>query len=131
MHRQAHILSVNLEDYFQVAPMRQVIPHRYWPRFERRVEKSALSTLDLLDRHGAKATFFVVGWLAEQNPDLLAEVARRGHEVASKGYLHRNFSQMSLNELRDDFRRSRDVIENATGKKIIGYRIAEGSLPAD
>ena len=131
MHRQEHILSVNLEDYFQVAPMRQVIPHRYWPRFERRVEKSALSTLDLLDRHGAKATFFVVGWLAEQNPDLLAEVARRGHEVASKGYLHRNFSQMSLNELRDDFRRSRDVIENATGKKIIGYRIAEGSLPAD
>lgn len=131
MSERKHILSVNLEDYFQVAPMRQVIPHRYWPRFDLRIEKSTLATLDLLDRHDAKATFFAVGWLAEQCPDLVREVVRRGHEVASKGYYHRNFSQVTLDEFRDDYLRSRDVIENATGQKVLGYRMAEGSIPVD
>jgi polysaccharide deacetylase family protein (PEP-CTERM system associated) len=131
MHNRQNILSVNLEDYFQVAPMRQVIPHRYWPRFELRIEKSTGEVLDLLDRYGAKATFFSVGWLAERCPDLIAEISRRGHEVASKGYFHRNFSQMCLDELRDDFLRSRDAIEKATGETVLGYRMAEGSLPAD
>lgn len=131
MQQGPHILSVNLEDYFQVAPMRQVIPHRYWPRFDLRIEKSVLATLDLLDRTEARATFFAIGWLAERCPDLLKEIVRRGHEVASKGYLHRRFDQMSLDDFRDDCLRSRDAIEAATGKKVLGYRIAEGSLPAD
>lgn len=131
MHNRQNILSVNLEDYFQVAPMRQVIPHRYWPRFELRIEKSTGEVLDLLDRYGARATFFSVGWLAERCPELIAEISRRGHEVASKGYFHRNFSQMCLDELRDDFLRSRDAIEKATGETVLGYRMAEGSLPAD
>jgi len=131
MNERQHILSVNLEDYFQVAPMRQIIPHRYWPRFDLRIEKSTLAALDLLDRHGATATFFTIGWLAERCPDLVAEIARRGHDVASKGYLHRRFDQMTPDEFRDDFLRSRNAIEDATGKAVLGYRIAEGSLPVD
>jgi polysaccharide deacetylase family protein (PEP-CTERM system associated) len=129
MNERQHILSINLEDYFQVAPMRQVIPPRYWPRFDLRIEKSTLATLDLLDRAGARATFFTIGWLAERCPDLIAEVSRRGHEVASKGYFHRPFDQMTPDEFRDDYLRSRDAIEAATGKQVLGYRIAEGSLP--
>lgn len=131
MNSRQHLLSINLEDYFQVAPMRQIIPHRYWPRFDLRIEKSTLATLDLLDRSGSKATFFAIGWLAERCPDLIAEVARRGHEVASKGYFHRRFDQMTLDEFRADYLKSRDAIERATGKALLGYRIAEGSLPAD
>lgn len=131
MPGRQHILSVNLEDYFQVAPMRQIIPQRYWPRFDLRIEKTAQRTLDLLDRTGATATFFVVGWLAERCPDLIAEIARRGHDVASKGYLHHPFAQMTPEEFRDDLLRSRDAIEAATGRALSGYRIAEGSLPHD
>ena len=131
MNDRRHILSINLEDYFQVAPMRQVIPHRYWPRFDLRIEKTTLATLDLLDRTGAKATFFTIGWLAERCPDLIGEVARRGHEVASKGYFHRPYDQMTPEDLRDDYLRSRDAIEAATGRQVLGYRIAEGSLPVD
>lgn len=129
MKNRRHILSVNLEDYFQVGTMRQIIPHRYWPRFDLRIEKSTLATLDLLDRKGVTATFFALGWLAERCPDLLAEIVRRGHEVGSKGYLHRPFSELSLEEFRDDYLRSRDAIEDATGKAVLGYRIAQGTLP--
>jgi polysaccharide deacetylase family protein (PEP-CTERM system associated) len=115
----------------QVAPMRQIIPHRYWPRFDLRIEKSTMTTLDMLDRHGATATFFTIGWLAERCPDLLKEIVRRGHDVASKGYFHQRFDQMSIDEFRDDFLRSRDAIEAATGIAVAGYRIAEGALPVD
>lgn len=131
MKDRRHILSINLEDYFQVGTMRQIIPHRYWPRFDLRIEKSTLATLDLLDRKDARATFFALGWLAERCPDLLAEIVRRGHEVGSKGYYHRPFSQMSLEEFRDDYLRSRDAIEAATGRALLGYRIADRALPVD
>ena len=129
MYKGPHLLSVNLEDYFQVAPMRQLIPHAHWSRFGLRAEKSTLETLDLLDKHGHKATFFVLGWLAERCPDLIAELNRRGHRVASKGYHHHRFNQFSLEEFEYDAKRSKDVIEAATGQEVQGYRIAEGSLP--
>lgn len=131
MYEGPHILSVNLEDYFQVAPMRQVIPAANWPRFGLRVEKSTIEALDMLDKHGHKATFFVLGWLAERCPELLTEVVRRGHRVASKGYHHRSFANFTLSEFEADAKRSRDAIEAATGQGVAGYRIAEGSLPVD
>ncbi len=126
-----NILSVNLEDYFQVEAMREVIPQRYWPRFALRVEKSTIATLDLLDRHNQKATFFVLGWIAERCPDLIAEVARRGHDVASRGYFHRHYAQFSQEEFRADFVRSRHAIESASGQRVLGYRMAAGTLPLD
>lgn len=129
MYTGRNLISVNLEDYFQVAPMREVIPPRNWPRFQLRIEQSTIAALDLLDRYGHKATFFVLGWLAERCPDLIAEVARRGHAVASKGYLHRSFNQLSLDEFVRDLKRSQEAIGIATGQSISGYRIAEGSLP--
>lgn len=129
--RRTSILSVNLEDYFQVAPLRRVISPRHWTRFDLRVEKSTLATLDLLDRHGARATFFTLGWIAKRCPDLVAEVARRGHEIASKGFHHRAYDQLDAEEFRADFLRSRDAIERATGKAVLGYRIAEGTLPTE
>lgn len=129
MYRAHNILSVNLEDYFQVAPMREIIPPKNWSRFELRIEGTTLRTLDLLDRFGHKATFFVLGWLADHSPDLLREVVRRGHAVASKGYLHRTYGQLSRTDFEADLKRSQDAIGNAIGQAVSGYRIAEGSLP--
>ena len=128
---QAAILSVNLEAYFQAAPVRRLIPSRFWPRFDLRVEQTATRALDLLDRNDAKATFFVSGWIADHCPDLVAEVARRGHDVASKGYLNPSVARMSLDAFRSDLLRSRDAIERATGRSVRGYRGGEGSLPGD
>lgn len=123
---QRHILTVNLEDYFQVGPLSSVIPQRYWAHFETRVEQNTLAVLDLLDQHDIKATFFAVGWIADQLGGFMAEITRRGHEVASKGYLHRSLDQMSPDEFREDVVRSRKALERACGQSVQGYRIARG-----
>lgn len=126
LQSRRHILTVHLEDYFQVAPLSGAIPLRYWPRFDTRVERNVRATLDLLDECGDKATFFTVGWIADQMPDVVREVARRGHEVASKGYYHRSIRQMSPEEFRADAVQSRKALEKATGQAVRGYRIARG-----
>lgn len=128
---QPNLLSINLEDYFQVAPLRQAVPHRHWPRFDLRVERNTETALKLLERHGAKATFFTLGWLADARPDLLREIAAQGHEIACKGYYHSRFEDLGLDPFIADMRRGRDAIEDATGRSVLGYRIAEGSLPID
>lgn len=120
-----HILTVALEDYFQVGTLRHVIPAGHWPRFERRIERNTRATLDLLDAHAVKATFFALGWLGDTVPELLHEVARRGHEVACKGYYHRALRQMDRGEFREDAARAREALERATGQPVRGYRIAQ------
>lgn len=126
--RGPHILTVVLEDYFQVAALSRIVPRRYWPRFESHVERHTEAALDLLDAAGAKATFFALGWTAERCPKVIAEVARRGHEIASKGYFHRSIREMSPAEFRDDALRSRDALEQAAGVSVRGYRVARGGV---
>jgi len=127
-----HLLTIAVEDYFQVVAFRKLIDASQWYRFERRVASNTLRTLDLLDQFGVKATFFTLGWVADEMPEVVREIAARGHEVASKGYLHRTLQEMTPAEFRDDLRRSREAIERATGIRVVGYRVARGHLgPAD
>lgn len=119
-----HILSIAVEDYFQAAALSGVVNPRQWSRFEKRVEQNTLATLALLDQCQSRATFFVVGWIADEMPDLVRELVRRGHEVASKGYQHRALREMTPAEFREDLLRSREVIERAAGRRVLGYRIA-------
>ena len=121
-----HVLTVVLEDYFQVAPLRGVVKTEQWHLFENRVDVNTHKALDLLDEFGIKATFFVLGWIADEMPEVVREVAKRGHEVASKGYYHRSLQQLSKSEFRSDLRRSRQALERATGRRVDGYRIAHG-----
>lgn len=123
-----HILTVVLEDYCHVAPVSGVVPTDYWHRFESRVQRNTELTLDLLDELGAKATFFVLGWIGEHQPQVVAEVTRRGHEVASKGYFHRSIRQMTPDQFREDVRRSRAALQDATGLDVRGYRVPRGGL---
>ncbi|MEM7582331.1 MAG: glycosyltransferase [Acidobacteriota bacterium] len=121
-----HLLSVVLEDYFQVAPLRGVVKTEQWHLFENRVEVNTHRALDLLDEFGIKATFFVLGWIADEMPEVVREVAERGHEIASKGYYHHSLNQLSPAELRADLRRSREALERASGLRVHGFRIAHG-----
>ncbi len=121
-----HFLTINLEDYFHVGPHSGVIPQRYWTRFDARVEHNARVSLDLLDKYGHKATFFGLGWIADQMPHVVKEIADRGHEIASKGYFHRPVADMSPEEFRADAVKSRVALENASGREVKGYRIARG-----
>ena len=125
-----HILTVALEDYYQVGAFNRLIQRGQWYRFERRIEQATNRTLDLLDQFQARATFFVLGWVADTMPELVRAVADRGHEIASKGYYHRNIRQLTPSEFRDDLARARESLEHAGGHRVLGYRVADRLVPA-
>ncbi len=120
-----NLLTILVEDYFHVGAFETLIQQRNWENFEPRYEQNTLKTIDLLDRYDTKATFFVLGWIADLNPDLVREIVNRGHEVASRGFYHRSAKNLTPDEFREDIRRANTAIENATGQKVCGYRAAE------
>ncbi len=123
--KKKHLLTVLVEDYFHVGAFENLIRQRNWSNFEPRFERNTLKTLDLLDEFKTKATFFVLGWIAEQNPRIVREIAARGHELASRGFYHRSLRHLTPEEFREDVRKTNKILEDAAGQKIIGYRAAE------
>ena len=126
-----HLLTIGLEDYFQVGAFQKLIDQERWGCFESRLERSTRTTLELLERYQTKATFFVLGWVAEQLPELIHEVASRGHEVASRGFYHRNIRELSRTEFKEDLARTREALEAATGQRVLGHRVADGWFQPD
>ena len=118
-------MTVLVEDYFHVGAFGDLIEKRNWQNFETRYVKNTRSVMRLLAEFDTKATFFVLGWIAEQNPAFVAEIRAAGHEIASRGFYHRSLSNLTSEEIRDDLRRSKRALEDASGQEIVGYRSAE------
>jgi polysaccharide deacetylase family protein (PEP-CTERM system associated) len=95
------------------------------------VEKNTCRVLDLLDEYHAKATFFVLGWVAERNPTLVRIISKRGHEVASHGYSHQLIYTQTPEEFREETRRAKKIVEDIIGGPIIGYRAASYSITTE
>ena len=126
-----HILTVSFEDWFHVGALRSVIDADRWDRFESRAEAGVDAALALLEQHDARATFFTLGWMAERFPGLVRKVADAGHEVASKGFAHVPITAHNRESFRTDLRRARHVIEQATGKRVVGHRVNDWITPRD
>lgn len=121
-----------LEDYFHVGAFDRAARREQWPRFETRIEQNTLKALDLLDRFDIEATFFVLGWIADQRPDVVREIARRGHEIACRGYYPHSVRHMTPAQFGEDLLRSRDAVERAGGARVLGYRTArEWGTPSE
>ena len=121
-------LSVDLEDYFHVEAFASRIPRSNWSSFPSRVRNSTTRVLELLERHRCRATFFVLGWIAEREPALVREVAEAGHELACHSHLHRQIFHLTPKQFREDLRRSRQLIEDVSGKKVVGFRAPTFSI---
>jgi polysaccharide deacetylase family protein (PEP-CTERM system associated) len=121
-------LSVDVEDYFQVWAFSSVIPRQSWDQFELRAIASTERLLDLFDRRGAKATFFILGWIGERAPHLVRKIADRGHEVASHGYDHTKVFDQTAEEFRADLLKTKDILEQASGVRVNGFRAAGFSI---
>src|SRR5436190_16855085 len=117
-----NIMSVDVEDYFQVEAFAGVISRSDWDQYPTRVEANTRRILDLLERLGVRSTFFILGWVAERYPALVREIVERGHEPACHSYWHRLIYTLSPSELREDLRRSKSAIEDAAGVGICGHR---------
>ncbi|MBV5339603.1 MAG: DUF3473 domain-containing protein [Deltaproteobacteria bacterium] len=121
-------LTIDVEDYFQVNAFAQRIKPEQWDGFPLRVEGNTLRILDLLDEFALRATFFVLGWVAERVPSLVKEIHRRGHEVACHGYGHQLIYNQSPQGFRNDVSKAKNILENLCGERIYGYRAPSFSI---
>lgn len=124
-------LSIDVEDYYQVAAFASSVRIDEWENHERRVEDNTRRIMDLLDEKDTKATFFVLGWVGERHPALVKKIKDRGHEVASHGHMHQRIYNQTREEFREDTRRSKNVLEDLTGEKVLGYRAASCSITSE
>lgn len=124
-----NFFTIDLEDWYQVTGFQKQIKFSDWPACESRLEKSTDTLLSTLSKFGVKATFFVVGYLAERHPELILRISNQGHEVASHGYAHQLVYAQSPEEFEKDLRKSIEVISNILNKPIYGYRAPSYSVP--
>lgn len=121
-------LTVDVEEYFQVAAFEHTIPRTQWEASESRVEVSTGRVLDLFAAGGRTATFFVLGWIAERHPSLVKRIVAEGHEVASHGYDHTRVHHLTPAQFRADVSRTKAILEDIAGLEVRGYRAPSYSI---
>ena len=121
-------LSVDVEDWFHVGAFERTISRSSWDGLTHRVERNTDAVLALFAEAGVSATFFTLGWVAERYPALMRRIAEAGHEVASHGYDHARVFTLSPEAFRADLRRSRALLEDASGQRVTGYRAPSFSI---
>jgi polysaccharide deacetylase family protein (PEP-CTERM system associated) len=148
-----NILTIDIEDYFQVHAFSNVIKYEDWDKFECRIERNTDHILEILNevktehselstqnsnlllnasRHkpygSVKVTFFVLGWIAERYPELIQRIQKEGHEIACHGYAHKLIYNQSKEEFRKDVKKAKSTLEDIIGDEVIGYRAPSYSI---
>jgi polysaccharide deacetylase family protein (PEP-CTERM system associated) len=124
-------LSIDVEDYFHVSGFDDVIDRDKWDEYPVRFQIGMGKILSVLDRHDVKATFFFLGWIADRYPETVADVARRGHEIAIHGYAHRLVYRQRPDEFADDLARALAAVRKTYAGPILGYRAPTFSIRGD
>jgi len=121
-------MTCDVEDYFQVSAFAPYIDRASWPTRECRVEANMERILALYERHGVRATFFTLGWIAERYPAMVRRIVAAGHELASHGYGHLRASDQSRAEFDNDIKSSKALLEDIGGQAVVGYRAPSFSI---
>ena len=116
-----------MEEYFQVNAFDEFISRETWPTYPSRVAENVDRLLDMFvpPRHG---TFFTLGWIAKRHPRVVKRIAEAGHEIASHGWWHRKVTALTASEFREDVRLSKEVLEDITGIRVLGFRAPSFSI---
>lgn len=121
-------MTIDVEDYFQVSAFEGHIPRSDWQAIPCRLEGNMERILAMLERHGIKGTFFMLGWLAERYPRVVRSIVDNGHELASHGYQHIRVSSQTPEEFQQDVTRTKGLLEDVGGEEVAGYRAASYSI---
>ncbi len=113
--RVVNAMTVDVEDYFQVSAFEGVVPRGDWERLPCRVEQNTDQILELFDGHDVKATFFMLGWVAERYPGLVRRIVDAGHELASHGYSHVRVTRQKPQEFSEDVSKTKALLEAYRG----------------
>lgn len=127
---KTNALTIDVEDYFQVSAFAPYIDRADWDKRECRVERNVARILALLERHGVKATFFTLGWIAERYPAIVREIVAGGHELASHGYGHERANRLTPEAFFEDIARAKQILEALSGNEVKGYRAPSFSIDA-
>ncbi len=128
MHPIKNYLTIDVEDYFQVSAFEDIVHPEDWGAIEQRVVRNTEKVLDLLAAHSTKATFFIVGWVAERYPQLVRTIHGQGHAIGCHSYWHRKVYDLTPEEFRDDTRRVKSILEDIIGAPVHGYRAPSYSI---
>lgn len=124
-----HGLSIDVEEYFHALNLRRAFPQHQWPRLPRRARIGVERCLRLLERSGQRATFFVLGWVAEHEPDLVRSIVQAGHEIGSHGYSHAMAGELGRGGFVEDVRQSLAALAAASGgASVRGFRASTFSI---
>lgn len=129
--RACNALTVDVEDYFHVSAFADSIDRKDWGEQPLRVEANTRRLMDLFESRDVHATFFVLGWVADRTPDLIKEIADRGHEVACHGYSHQLIYNQTPEVFREETLRSKHLLEDIVQRPVRGYRAASYSITRD
>lgn len=121
-------LTIDVEDYYMVSAFSDIVRFEDWGAYESRVEKNTYRILDVLDEHNVKATFFILGWVAERCSELVRNIHASGHEVACHGYNHRLIYDLTQKQFKEDVRKAKGILEDIISAPVIGYRAASYSI---
>ncbi|SCZ55958.1 XrtA system polysaccharide deacetylase [Thiohalomonas denitrificans] len=129
--RPSNALSVDVEDYFHVSAFRHSVTRADWEKLPPRVEQNTDRLIGLFEHHSVKATFFVLGWVAEKYPNLVRRIVDNGHEVACHGYSHALIYQQNRATFFQETVRAKAILEEQAQQPVIGYRAASWSVTAE
>jgi polysaccharide deacetylase family protein (PEP-CTERM system associated) len=125
-----NVMSVDVEDYFQVGAFAHRIDPATWDTWPCRVEANIDRILALFERRGVRATFFTLGWIAERYPKVVRDIVAAGHELASHGYGHQRATELSPQAFANDVGRAKKLLEDQSGQAVSGYRAPSFSIGA-
>lgn len=124
-------LTVDVEDYFHVQAFADVISPSEWSRYPLRVEKNTYRLLELFGRRAIRATFFILGWVAEHSPKLVGDISKAGHEIGCHGYHHQMIGRGDQNEFREDIKRAKSITEDIIGAPLKCFRAPSYSITSE
>ena len=121
-------LTIDLEDYYHATSFDHIITKDNWSSMESRIERNCDKVLSILDEFKVKATFFVLGWIAERHHILIRTIYNEGHEIASHGFHHQMIHQLTIDAFKNDIMRTKLILEDITGSRVKGYRAPTFSI---
>lgn len=126
--KKTFALSFDIEDWFTVRNMRELIDEKTWHEQEYRVHVGIDYILEQLEKRQIKATFFILGWVAQKSPELVQKIASKGHEIASHGFSHTPIDLMDAKSFEEDLVKSLEILERLSGQKVKGFRAPSFSI---
>ena len=121
-------MTCDVEDYFQVTALEPVVDRKDWTSFDCRVPRNMDRILGHFAEANITGTFFILGWVAKQHPEVVRQVVSQGHEVASHGMEHKRVWQQAPEEFLEDVTSARKLLEDIAGVSVVGYRAPSWSI---